>query len=134
VPLWQGTDRYARLQAAWRPYYAEALRQQRLQAVRAAGQHHLDHIPGYLARELYFQSFDRLYVAFGLFLQGLFIARRTYPLAYNKWLREQIVDILGLPEVYARLPGLFEIGRFESLELLDKARELHALAERYLVD
>lgn len=29
-------------------------------------------------------------------MQALFIARRTYPIAYDKWIREQVVDILGL--------------------------------------
>jgi hypothetical protein len=78
-------------------------------------------------RELYFQSFARLHWAFDLFLQALFIARRTYPIADNKWIREQVVEILGLPELYEKLPGLFEIQRFESAELAEKADELRQL-------
>ncbi len=133
-PLWQRNDHWERLRAEWLPYYDEDLRRERLLAVRHYCLHHLDHIPLYVERELYFQSFDRLYNAFRGFLQGLFIARRTYPIAYNKWIREQVVDILGLPELYERLPRLFEIQRFESTELVDKARELRDLVDYYLVE
>ena len=37
-----------------------------------------------------------------------------YPLAYNKWIREQVAENLGLPELYARLPHLFELVPFEN--------------------
>jgi predicted nucleotidyltransferase len=133
APLWQGGDRYARLRAAWLPYYDEALRQERLIAVRRSCEHHLDHIPHYVARGLHFQSFDRLYTSFQLFLQGLFIARRVYPIAYNKWIREQIAEILGLPALYDRLPRLFQIRDLESAELIAKADDLRALLEEYVM-
>ena len=132
VPLWQRNDRVARLKSQWLPYYDEELRRERLAGVRWYCRHNLEHIPLYVARELYFQSFDRLYNAFQAFLQGLFIARRTYPIAYNKWIHEQVVDILGLPELYERLPHLFEIRRFESAELVDKVQELQSLLAVYL--
>ena len=89
------------------------------------------HSAVYRARGLYFQSFDRLYNAYQEFLQALFIARRTYPIAYNKWIREQIEEILGLPELYAQLSHLFEIKRFESAELAEKALEVERLLEEY---
>lgn len=131
VPLWQGSDYYARLQAQWLPYYDESLRRHRLHRARYFCRHNLHHIPLYLARGLYFQSFDRLYNAYQTFLQALFIARRTYPIAYNKWLAEQLVDMLQLPELYARLGHLFEIGRFLSDELSTKALELESLLDTY---
>lgn len=77
--------------------------------VRAACLYDLDHVPFFLERGLPFQAFDRLYKAQQEFLQGLFIARRVYALAYNKWIREQVVEWLDLPEVFdqlLRLPGL----------------------------
>ena len=91
----------------------------------------LQHIPTYVERGLYFQSFDRLYNAYREFLQALFIARRTYPIAYNKWIREQIVDILGLPQLYPQLTHLFEIKRFESDELAQKGQEVERLLAEY---
>src|SRR5262245_40654241 len=106
APLWERGDRLARLRRPWLPYYDEALRRERLAAVRWCCRHHLDHIPLYVERGLYFAAFDRLYTAFRCFFQALFIARRTYPIAYNKWIGEQVVDILGLPGLYARLPAL----------------------------
>ena len=91
----------------------------------------LDHIPLYVARGLHFQCFNRFYDAFREFLQALFIARRTYPIAYDKWIQEQIVEILGLPELYQQLLRLFEIRRFKSHEILDKANTLKDLLDEY---
>lgn len=119
------------LRARWRPYYSDDLRDECLVAFRDSCRFHLDHIPLYIERQLYFQSFDRLYTAFGLFLQALFIARRTYPISYNKWIREQVEEILGLPALYRRLPRLLEIERFESCEMIEKERDLPALLEEY---
>jgi len=131
VPLWQGSDYFTQLKQQWLPYYNEELRQQRLARVRWYCLNNLHHIPLYIERGLYFQSFDRLYNAYREFLQALFIARRTYPIAYNKWIREQVEEILGLPELYAQLSHLFEIKHFESSEIADKAKEVEQLLEKY---
>ena len=132
VPLWLGSSRYHELQQRWLPYYDELLRAGRLSITREFCVHYIEHIEPYVGRGLYFQAFDRLYQAFQRFLQGLIIARRVYPIAYNKWIHEQVVEILGLPELYARLPTLFEIGRLESRELIVKGAMLNALVEEYL--
>jgi predicted nucleotidyltransferase len=131
VPLWQGSAYLAQLKREWLPYYNEALRRERLSMVRHYCLNNLHHIPLYLERGLYFQSFDRLYNAYREFLQALFISRRTYPIAYNKWIREQIVEILNLPELYERLPRLLEIEHFESPEIGEKAREVEQLLAEY---
>ena len=132
APLWERGDRLAHLKGQWLPYYGEALRQARLAEVRWCCQHALEHIPLYIERELYFQSFARLWGAFQMFLQALFIAHRTYPIAYDKWIHEQVVDILGLPDLYAQLPHLFEIERFESPALVGKAQDLQRLLDTYV--
>jgi predicted nucleotidyltransferase len=130
-PLWQGSDYFAQLKEKWLPYYDEELRLRRLDKVRWFCLNNLHHIPSYMERGLYFQSFDRLYNAYQEFLQAVFIARRTYPIAYNKWIHEQIVDILGLPELYEQITHLFEIRKFEGTEIADKAREVEELLDRY---
>jgi hypothetical protein len=66
------------------------------------------------------------------FLLGLHVARRTYPISYDKWIREQVAGNLGLPEVYHRLPRLFELERFESRALEQKATALAALVDEYV--
>ena len=131
VPLWQSSEYYPQLRKEWLPYYQEELRQKRLERVRWFCLNNLHHIPLYIARELYFQSFDRLYSAYQEFLQALFISRRTYPIAYNKWIREQVEEILGLPELYEQLTHLFEIQHFASTEIAEKAKEVEELLERY---
>ncbi len=96
VPLWKSSDYLDSLKAQWFPYYDETSRRERLAMVRRYCLNNLDHIPLYVNRGLYFQAFDRLYNTIGEFLQALFIAHRTYPIAYDKWIREQVEDILGL--------------------------------------
>lgn len=134
APLWDRADRLGQLRAGWVPYYGDELRAARLAQATWCCRHHLDHIPLYVARGLWYQALDRLHLAFRCFLQALFISRRTYPIAYNKWLREQIVDILGLPDLYRQLPPLFEISDLLGTELNDKAATLHALADTYLAE
>ena len=60
--------------------------------------------------------------------------RRTYPIAYDKWIKEQIVDILELPELYRQPPRLFEIAHFESREIAENADMLRDLLETYVGD
>ena len=125
-PLWVTGGTFSQLQAQWLPYYGAPLRRERLAMVRGYFDNNLDHIPLYVAWRALFQAFSRFYHAFGEFLQALFIARRVYPIAYNKWVREQIEDILGLPELYVQLPRMFEIEHFESEVLAEKGAMLRA--------
>lgn len=131
VVLHQNGDYFDALREKWLPYYDERLRQQRLSTARRYCLNNLEHVPLYVPRGLHFQCFTRFYDAFREFLQALFIARRTYPIAYDKWVREQVVDILGLPELYQQLPNLFERQHFESSEILAKAETLRALLDEY---
>ena len=131
VPLWQSSDYLSQLKTQWLPYYNAELRAQRLNRVRWFCLNNLQHIPLYIERGLYFQSFDRLYNAYQEFLQALFISRRIYPIAYNKWIREQIEEILGEPALYNQITHLFEIEHFESAEIADKGLEVEALLEKY---
>lgn len=132
VPLRDRGDRLGRLREGWVPYYGEELRAARLARAIWCCRLHLDHIPLYVARGLWYQALDRLHLAVRAFLQALFISRRTYPIAYNKWLHEQVVEILGLPDLYRQLPLLFAISDITGTELNDKAAALHALADAYL--
>jgi hypothetical protein len=131
APLHEAGMYFRELRSQWLPYYGEELRLSRLTMVREECARDLDAIPFYLNRGLYFQAFDRLYKAFQEFLQALFVARRTYPLAYNKWIREQVADWLALPELYEELPPILSVRNLESRELGDKAEMLRNLLERW---
>ncbi len=134
VPLLVRGERLERLREKWLPFYGEEMRRERVDAARwFVLDNNLARIPWFLDRALYFQAFDRFYRAFQGFLLGLHVARRTYPIAYNKWIREQIVDNLDLPELYAELPKLFELERFESRTLERKAQALLRLVDEYVI-
>jgi hypothetical protein len=90
---------FKELQNKWLPYYDEELRLQRLTMIKNACEYDLDHIPFFIKRELYFQALDVLCKAFQEYLQMLFIANKTYPIAYNKWIKEQIVKWLNKPDL-----------------------------------
>jgi predicted nucleotidyltransferase len=127
VAMWEATAALSELRGRWLPYYSEPLRQERLQMVAHACRYDLDHIPFFVQRGLYFQAFDRLYKAYFEFLQALFIAHRTYPIAYNKWIREQIEIRLGLPALYTQLPAVLQVPHLEGEGLLDNAAHLRNL-------
>ncbi len=132
VSLWERGSYFRDLREKWLPYYDEDLRSERLAMVLKYCRNNLAHIPLYAPRGLYFQSFKRLYQAFEEFLQALFISRRTYPIAYDKWVKEGVVDVLGLPELYEQLPHLLEIGQFESQETVEKALAMERLIAEYI--
>ena len=132
VPLFERGDRLQQLRTEWLPFYGDELRAERLAAARETCLGDLDRIPWFLDRQLWFQALARLHEAFSWFLLALHVKHRTYPIAYDKWIREQIVDNLSLPELYERLPALFEIQHLESRELDEKAARLRKLAQTYL--
>jgi hypothetical protein len=118
---------FLELQNKWLPYYPDELRLQRLKMTKIACNYDLDHIPFFVKRELYFQAFDILCKAFQEFLQALFISHKTYPIAYNKWIKEQIVKWLGMPELYPRLSPILSVSNIESNEINTKANMLREL-------
>jgi hypothetical protein len=79
-----------------------------------------------------FHAFHRLYLAFQDFLQALFIALRRYPIAYDKWIREQVEDMLALPQIYERLPAIVGIDRLAPAQVAARARELRTLLDEWV--
>ncbi len=132
APMHAVGEYYRQLQAQWLPYYPEDLRLQRLGMARNACLYDLDHIPFFVRRGLYFQAFDRLYKGYQEFLQAVFISRKVYPLAYNKWIRLQVEDWLALPELYRALPPILSVRNMESDELIEKAKTLTGLLEQWV--
>ncbi|CAN5409796.1 hypothetical protein BH10BAC2_BH10BAC2_41990 [soil metagenome] len=131
VPLTSEGEHFKKLKSEWLPYYDTTLQTQRLKLAKEACLYDLDHIPLFVKRGLHFQAFDRLYVAFQKFLQTLFIKNKTYPIAYNKWIKDQVVEILKLPELYRELPHIISVYEIESIELNSKAKILNKLLEQY---
>ena len=118
---------FQELQQKWLPYYNETLRSQRFILSRSACDYNLNHIPLFIRRSLYFQAFDILYRAFQDYLQTLFIANKVYPIAYNKWIKEQVTDWLQLPELYPKLSPILSVNNIEGTEINIKAAMLYDL-------
>ena len=129
IPLWEASNAFADRRGL--AYYDEVLRLERLQMVRDACCLNIERVHCAVRRALHFFAFDRLYHAFQEFLQALFIAHRVYPIAYNKWIREQVEGWLGLPALYAELHSVLEIHRLQSGEIDNKAAYLRCLLERW---
>ena len=118
---------FQELQNKWLPYYNEELRLQRLTMTRNTCEYDLNHIHYFIKRGLYFQAFDILCKAFQEYLQTLFIANKTYPIAYNKWIKEQVVKWLNKPELYPKLSPILSVSNIESNEINDKVKMLREL-------
>lgn len=129
APMHEPGPHFRALQEKWLPYYPEALRVQRFAMCREACLYDLNHIPLYLQRGLHFQAFDLLCKAFQEYLQVLFIAHRTYPIAYNKWIREQVTKWLGRPDLYPKLAPILSVSNIESDEINEKVILLRTLLE-----
>nr|WP_294859351.1 nucleotidyltransferase domain-containing protein [uncultured Fluviicola sp.] len=127
APMDHTGNYFKELQNKWLPYYNEELRLQRLTMTRNACEYDLDHIPFFIKRSLYFQAFDILCKAFQEYLQTLFIANKTYPIAYNKWIKEQVVNWLNKPDLYPKLSPILSVRNIESNEINDKAIMLREL-------
>ena len=127
APLGDAGYYFKELQNEWLPYYNNDLRSSRLKMAMASCHYDLDLIPFFITRELHFQAFDILYKAFQKYLQVLFIANETYPIAYNKWLKEQVVNFLNKPELYSKLSPILSVTDIESKEINGKAVMLREL-------
>jgi hypothetical protein len=115
------------LRQKWLPYYNEELRLQRLKMVIDACHYDLDHIAFYKKRSLHFHAFYILYKAFEEYLQALFIANKIYPLAYNKWIKYQVTELLQKPDLYLFLGPVLSIADIEGDEINDKVHLLTQL-------
>ena len=118
---------FQELKGKWLPYYRNDLRLERLSAVKNACNYDLDHIPRLIKRELYFHAFHILREAFQKYLQAIFIFNKTYPISYNKWIKEQIVKWLHKPGLYPKLLPILSISNIESNEINEKATILREL-------
>jgi len=122
---------FTQLKLTWLPYYSDTLQNKRMQLAKNACLYDLDHIPNFVKRGLYFQAFDKLYMAFQKFLQVLFIKHKIYPIAYNKWIRYQVTEILNLPELFSELLPILSVKEIESNQLNDKAKNLKDILNKY---
>jgi predicted nucleotidyltransferase len=125
---------FQQLKQSWLPYYNNELRLERFAMIRNACLYDLEHIPLLMNRGLCFHAFDTLYTAFHKYLQLLFISKQTYPIAYNKWIKEQIVNRLGLPGLYTALLPIISISHIESGELNQKTLVLSELVNAVKAD
>jgi predicted nucleotidyltransferase len=130
-PLAGMGEHFKKLRSNWLPYYVDELQVERLQLAKESCLYELDHIPFFVKRNLHFHAFDKLYLSFQKFLQTIFIKHKTYPIAYNKWIKEQVVEILNLPQLYILLPGIIAVNMLETSEIVERAKALRTLVDQY---
>ena len=130
--LFEREGYFTQTKARYTPYYEESLRQERLQLALKFCHNNIEHIEPYVNRGLHFQAFKRLYDATREFLQALFIAKKVYPIAYDKWVKKQLVEILGLPDLYKQFVALYEVHALESDELITKGQQLRQYLATYV--
>jgi predicted nucleotidyltransferase len=134
APMHNAGPYFRELQMKWLPYYHDDLRLQRLTTIQNACNYDLDHIPYFIKRGLHFQAFDVLTNAFQKYLQTLFIAGKIYPIAYNKWIKEQVVKWLNKPELYPKLSPILSVSNVESDETNEKANMLRELLNNLSIE
>jgi predicted nucleotidyltransferase len=130
--IFERGDAFSKARARYLPYYDDAMRRARLSATLRFCLNNLDHIEPYVKRGLYFQAFRRLYDASLEFLQALFITKRVYPIAYDKWVKKQLVEMLRLPELYSGFVQLYQVRALESDELVEKSEQLRGYVAKYV--
>lgn len=130
--IFEREESFSTARADYLPYYDDALRRARLSATLRFCLNNIDHIEPYVKRGLYFQAFRRLYDASLEFLQALFIAKRTYPIAYDKWVKKQLVEMLNLPDLYRGFVQLYQVAALESSELVEKGEQLRGYVAEYI--
>jgi hypothetical protein len=123
---------FKELKKQWLPYYSNDLRIARVRMVRKACICHIEHLKLLHKRSLFFHAFDQLYKAYQELLEGVFISRQTYPVAYNKWIHEQIVEWLELPDLYDDLLKVLTIADLEGNDILIKADLVFELLEHWV--
>jgi predicted nucleotidyltransferase len=127
APMNDPGNYFQELQNKWLPYYEDGLRLERMEIIKSSCDYNLDHIPLLTGRGLHFHAFDILYKAFQEYLQLLFMSNQTYPIAYNKWIKEQIVKWLGQPDLYPKLSPILSISNIESNQVNNRAEMLREL-------
>lgn len=131
APLGEAGPYFHQLQNKWMPYYNDVLQMNRLAMTIHSCEYDLNNIPFYIKRGLYFQAFERLYIAFQKFLQALFISQKKYPIAYNKWIKLQVENWLNMPDLYSKLSSIISVSNIESNEIIIKAEMLKKLLNSY---
>jgi predicted nucleotidyltransferase len=99
---------------SWRrrflPYFDENVREAKRLAVEGDFWHNIRAVREMADRGLLFHGVERVIYAFRYLIQGLFLAQGKYPIDYMKHLEEQVVDILGRPELLPELAKCFDFG------------------------
>lgn len=130
VILFERQNYFSNIKKRYLPYYSESLRNTRLKETLMYCRNNLEHIDSYVKRKLYFQAYDRLYKAVQEFMQSLFIKKRVYPIAYDKWIKDQYYEILKRPDLYSKIVDIISIKNLESNEINLKAKKLMKLVQK----
>ncbi len=113
------------------PYFSEDVREAKRLAVEGDFWHNIRTVREMADRGLLFHGVERTLFAFKYLLQALFLRQGKYPIDYMKHVREQVVEILGLPELVPELEEAFDFGKLSPEGLRSRADYLANLFRKY---
>jgi len=131
VPLYQKGTKFQRLKQKYLPFYDDALREIRLKGTAEEFEYKIWKTRWLAERGEYLAALDALLEAHRIFLQHLFIKQRKYPIDYVKWLREQCIRILAMPELYQDITSIAGGIKLTKNGIFEKSNLLETLFVRY---
>lgn len=131
-PLSGNLDRFNQTKESLLPYYSDELRNQRLTEARNSALESAEYVAWDHGRGHHYLALKRLQTSFEYFLHGLFISKRIYPIAYDKWLQEQFRDLLNMPQLYGHLTNILKIPEISGDSLNQSADQIKKLVGSFL--
>lgn len=131
APLFDRAGYWADWRQRFLPYFAEDIRQARMEAVRKDFAWNIDNIRLMARRGLLFHGLERVMIAFRYLIQLCFLTARAYPIDYMKHLEEEVTEILGHPEWLSQMTTVFTLPNLTPGVLMAKADLLSHMADRF---
>ncbi len=132
VPLFDRAGYWADWRRPFLPYFAEDIRQARIEAVRKDFAWNIDNIRQMARRGLLFHGLERVMISFRYLIQLCFLTARVYPIDYMKHLEEQVTVLLGHPGWLSQMSAVFTVPNLTPGLLMAKADLLSHLADSFL--
>ncbi len=131
VVLYEKDGRHQRLKQKYLPFYNDRLRKARLNATKEEFDYKIWKTKWLADRGEYLASLGALLEAQRILLQHVFIKERKYPIDYTKWINEQCLKILRMPDLYQDIVSTISGLELTKRGMHEKANNLEQLFLKY---